>query len=243
MTSGSTSVACAVRVCSRLRGWRDHLLAGSLSILVLATSSPLLTSCRSVYYSTMESLGRHKRDLLVSRVEAARDDQEEAKEQFQSALEQFTSVVTLDEGTSNLKAQYDKLNGELQRCEGKAEDVRERIDSIETVAGDLFKEWQGELEQYSNQDLRRRSEEQLEKTELRYEQLIGAMHRAEAKMEPVLVAFRDQVLFIKHNLNAQAIASLQGEVVTLESDIGDLVKEMEAAIVEANAFISTMGEA
>ena len=64
-----------------------------------------------------------------------------------------------------------------------------------------------------------------------------AMHRAEAKIEPVLTPLRDQVLFLKHNLNAQAIASLQSELGRVEGDVSALIREMEAAIREADAFI------
>ena len=66
------------------------------------------------------------------------------------------------------------------------------------------------------------------------------MKRAESKMPPVLAKFKDQVLFLKHNLNAQAIASLKSELGTVESNINLLIKEMEASIKQADAFISSM---
>lgn len=53
-------------------------------------------------------------------------------------------------------------------------------------------------------------------------------------------AFYDQVLFLKHNLNARAIASLKGNVASIESDIAVLIREMEASIREANRFIDAM---
>jgi chromosome segregation ATPase len=186
----------------------------------------------------MESLGRHKRDILVDRVEKARDSQEAAKDQFQSALERFSEVLGYQGG--ELEEKYNQLKAELDRSEARAEDVRERIASVEDVAGALFNEWEGELADYSNQSLRRKSEEQLRATRRRYDQLIGAMHRAESKIEPVLSPLRDQVLFIKHNLNAQAIASLHGELATIETDVASLIRDMEASIAEANKFIAAM---
>jgi len=68
------------------------------------------------------------------------------------------------------------------------------------------------------------------------------MKRAEKKMEPVLSAFRDQVLFLKHNLNAKAIASLQTELVSVEAEVNSLIRDMETSIKEANAFISAMAK-
>jgi chromosome segregation ATPase len=186
----------------------------------------------------METFGYHKRDLLVSNVRDARDAQEEAKEQFQSALEKFSAVVEFHSG--ELEEKYRQLNTELEKSESKSKTVRKRINSVESVAEALFNEWESELEQYTNDRLRRSSEQKLEQTRQRYAQLITAMKRAESRIEPVLSAFRDQVLFLKHNLNAQAIASLQDELVSVETDITSLIKEMEASIAEADAFIEAI---
>jgi len=196
--------------------------------------------CQGVYYKTMETLGKHKRDILVDRVGQARDAQQDAKEQFQTALEKFSAVVKVPAG--ELQAKYNQLKNELDRSEVRAVAVSSRIADVENVAKALFKEWQSELDQYTNKDLRRSSEQKLKATQSRYNQLIGAMKQAERKIVPVLAAFRDQVLFLKHNLNAQAIASLQGELVSIESNVASLIKEMDASIDEANKFITSMAK-
>jgi len=196
--------------------------------------------CQSVYYGTMEKFGKHKRDILVDRVKNARDAQQETKVQFTSALEQFKSVVNVP--TGRLQEKYDLLKSELDKSESKASAVKKRIADVEDVAKALFDEWTKELDQYSNADLRAASKKKLDQTQARYTQLIDAMKKAETKIEPVLSAFRDQVLFLKHNLNAQAVASLQSEVTTMEADISKLIAEMEKSIAEADSFIKTMQE-
>jgi hypothetical protein len=200
----------------------------------------VLSGCRSTYYNTMEKLGYPKRDMLIDRVQNARDAQQEAKEQFQSALEEFSAVVGFQGG--ELETTYNKLKTELERSESKAKAVANRITDVERVAEALFKEWQAELEDYSNEQLRALSEQKLGRTRQRYARMIAAMQSAEMKIGPVLEAFRDQVLFLKHNLNAQALASLQSELVAVETDIAGLIKEMETSIAEANAFIEAMGQ-
>jgi ElaB/YqjD/DUF883 family membrane-anchored ribosome-binding protein len=198
----------------------------------------MLTACSSAYYKTMEGLGIEKRDILVDRVEDARDAQDEASEQFASALEQFRSVVAVDGG--DLEATYDRLNGEYERSRGDAEAVSERIDEVESVAEDLFEEWQAELAEYSRADLRRNSEALLRDTRGRYDQMMVAMRRAERSMEPVLEAFQDQVLALKHNLNARAIGALRNELDSIERETARLIAEMQKAIDEADAFIQSM---
>lgn len=199
-----------------------------------------LTACQSAYYGTMEKFGVHKREILVDRVEEARDSQQEAQEQFSSALEQFKSVVNVDGG--DLEKHYDRLNAEFEDSEEAAQTIRERITAIEGVASALFKEWEAELKQYSSDSLRRDSQAKLRSTQQRYRQLLAAMQKAEGRLDPVLNAMRDQVLYLKHNLNARAIQSLKGEVVSINRDVDTLLAAMEQAIKEADSFIRDMQE-
>lgn len=205
---------------------------------LLISTALFLFGCQTTYYAAMEKVGFEKRDILVDRVEDAREEQQEAKEQFASALDQFIAVTNYDGG--DLEKQYKKLKAEYEDSEDKAEDVADRIASVERVAKDLFAEWQQELGQYTSREMRRSSEQQLRDTKARYNTLIKAMKRAQSKITPVLNAFRDRVLFLKHNLNARAIASLKTQRDQVKSDITALIKDMNKSIEEADRFIKDM---
>jgi predicted nucleic acid-binding Zn-ribbon protein len=198
----------------------------------------LLSGCARTYYGAMEKIGVHKRDILVSRVEKARDSQTDAQEEFKSALEMFDSVVNLE--NTDLKMAYDKLNKEYKDIEAAADTVSTRIDKVESVAGALFDEWRKELELYQNKDLRKSSQTQLRKTRARYREMLASMRQAEESMDPVLRIFRDNVLFLKHNLNAQAIGSLQNEFSNLKGEISILIAKMNEAIASSNEFIKNL---
>lgn len=197
----------------------------------------LLAGCESAYYGVQEKLGNLKNDILVDRVEDAMDAQEDAKEEFKDALEQFESVVSVPE--SELKSVYNRLNDAFVDAQDKAQEVSGRIEKVEDVAEDLFDEWQAELEMITSVSLRTKSASALRASRRDFAALIKAMKRAESRMEPVLTSFRDHVLFLKHNLNAQAISSLRGELVGIESDVGRLIQEMERSIAEARSFLKT----
>jgi hypothetical protein len=199
----------------------------------------MLGGCQSAMYKAYETFGVEKRDLLVKRVTAAREAQTGAREQFSSALDQYRALVNVEGG--ELEEMYDRLNSEFERSNARAEEVRERVDAVEQVSEDLFAEWERELGDYENTKLRRDSQRLLRDTRQRYTTLIGAMRRAEDSMDPVLGAFQDQVLVLKHNLNAQAIGSLRSELASIEKQTAELVKDMDRAIAEANEFIGSMG--
>ncbi len=208
-----------------------------LSLILSLGLAPLsLQSCSNAYYGAMEKVGIHKRDIMVDRVEAAKDAQQDAQQQFKSALEQFESVVHLQQ--TDLKQAYEKLNAEYEESLQAAEAVSKRIDKVKAVSAALFEEWKDELAEYQNASYRRSSEKQLNKTKIRYKKMIENMQQAEASMAPVLVIFKDNVLFLKHNLNAQAIGTLQGEFSVLQGEIDTLIKKMNVAIASSNSFIA-----
>lgn len=211
---------------SKIRG------AGLVLLMVLAAG------CSSIGYKAWELLGYAKRDLLISNVKKARDAQSEAKEQFKDALEQFSSVVNFSGG--DLEATYNKMVDAYESSESEANAVSKRIAKVEQVSNDLFAEWEKELQEYTNQDLKRSSEKKLRDTKARCNQLISKMRAAEGKMKPVLSAFKDQVLTLKHSLNAKAVASLKNELVSVENDVAALIKDMEASMADADAFISDL---
>lgn len=198
------------------------------------------TACSTMYLEGLEKIGIPKRDVMVYRVEKARDTQQETKEQFKSALEQFTAMTNFQGG--DLEATYKKLNDAYEASVGKAEEVRSRIADIESVSEALFNEWKQEITQYSNPSLKQSSQRKLESTQAHYRQLIASMREAESKIEPILRVFQDQVMFLKHNLNARAIASLKGELGAIRSDVSALIASMEYSINEANSFINTMSD-
>lgn len=225
---------------------KNHQPRSLLSIRGLTERSVKLFSrfvaynFQHVYYRTKESFGQHKRDLVVVRVEEASDSLQETKVQFLDALERFKSVVQVETGT--LEDKYKLLKQQFDFCEMRSEVVANRILAIEEVSEALFQEWEGELKEYTNRSLRAQSRQQLKLSKQHYTRLIKAMHKAEKKIQPVLGAFRDQVLFLKHNLNANAIAALQQEFSEIALDISQLILAMEQSISEANHFVLVLVE-
>ena len=211
------------------------------SILIMTLGLMTIVGCSAAYYSVWEKLGYEMRDILVSRVQSARDEQQDAKKQFQTTLQRFQELTHFNGG--DLEAKYDTLNSEYQSCEERAAAVTKKINSVDKVAKDLFAEWEKELGEYSNPDLKRDSEQKLEETKARYAQLLASMRKSESKMKPVLTRFHDQVLYLKHNLNAAAIGSLKDTSAAIEGDVTKLVQDMENSINESNTFIQQLQSA
>jgi len=208
--------------------------------LPFVTALLLAAGCQNAYYSTMEKFGVHKREILVDRVEDARESQQDAKEQFQTTFEAFQALTSFDGG--KLEKLCERLNSEYEDSVDSADAARERIASVRNVSEALFKEWDAEIKEITDAELQRKSRDLKSDTVRRYDQLMAAMNAATERMDPVLEAFKNNVLFLKHNLNAKAVASLEDTSFKIEKSVADLIARMQASIDEANAFVASMGE-
>jgi hypothetical protein len=205
---------------------------------ILLIAALVLAGCQSTYYAVWETLGKEKRHLLKDNVVKAQEEQEAAAEQFKDTLSRLKITYGFDGG--EMETVYERLKDDYDDCDARADAVRARIDNVEEIAGDLFTEWEREIDLISSPDLKRKSRQSLTDTRRRFKRLQAAMGRAEAGMEPVLTTLRDQVLYLKHNLNARAISTLKQEVGAIEGDIGTLVRDMQRSIDEAKAFLESI---
>ncbi len=210
-------------------------------VLLSLVFLPVLSSCNSMYFSALEKIGIEKRDLFIKRIKAARNSQVDAKEQFKNALEEYKSVVNVEGG--DLESKYTKLSAILDESEKSAEDVKTRVIKVRDVAVSLFQEWKSELSDYSNQELRRDSEKKLDKAKMEYAAMMASMKIASDRLEPALKPLRDNVLYLKHNLNAKAIMALNAEVIRVEEKVDNLIEELSRSIADADEYVKRMESA
>jgi hypothetical protein len=207
----------------------------SLSLIVFAL---LLSGCQSTYYKAMSTLGKEKRDILVQRIKDAKKDQDQTKQQLQTTMESFQALTGFKGGS--LEKSYKRLNSDYESAASQAGKLHDKIQSIDQVSNDLFKEWQGEINAMDNGKLKSQDGVMLRNAKTRQATYMRAMHRTEDQIAPVLKAFHDQVLFLKHNLNARAIGSLKSTSAGLQNDVAGLVQSIDASSQEADKLISSL---
>jgi hypothetical protein len=183
----------------------------------------------------MEKFGKEKRDLLVSKVKQVRDGEADTAQQLKDALTRLQEAYGL-QGTQ-LEQFYTKLKSDYEASKSKADNVLQRIKQMDQIAHDLFVEWDKEARSIQTASLREQDLAQLEQTKTRYAALYTATTKAQSSMEPVLTKMNDYVLFLKGNLNAQAMGAIQGEASKIQVDIQKLIADMNASIQQAEAFL------
>jgi hypothetical protein len=209
--------------------------------LVLLLPALVISSCNSIYYAAMEKLGREKRDILVKRILTVKKDQQETGEQLKSTLDVFKEVTGFDGG--NLEKTYNRLHDSLEHCKDRAKELHDHVNSVDDVAKRMFSEWKGEINDMRNVTLKRQSQTLLTNAQRQHSGYMRQMRATETKINPVLQAFNDQVVFLKHNLNARAISSLKKTSVDLDLQANDLIGEINESSNEADQYIKTLAQA
>ena len=196
------------------------------------------TGCRTSYYAVMEKFGQHKRDLLRQSLTDATEQQREVEQQFKDALTRLQELTGSSGG--ELQERYEAFKAEYETSKEKADGVQSHIREVEQVSEDLFAEWEKEIGEIQNPALSRKSRLKLTETQARFEKMRASLIRAENGMAPVLAQMKDYVLYLKHNLNAQAIGSLKSETLQIEEDISTLIDQMNHSIQETEDFIEIL---
>lgn len=227
-----------------------HLLKGSkmgakklaISICTAAAlmgcMSKIKEVAREAKYSAFEAVGYEKRDIFKRQVATVKEEQQVSQEEFSDALTQLKNVYKVDGG--KLEGAYSKLKDSYDSAEKSSKEVTESIVKLNTIAGDLFKEWEKEISEMSTADLKQKSRNQLQLTQKKFNDYSSHLARSEQKMHPVLRKFKDQVVYLKHNLNASALTGLKAEANRIEGDITKLLSEMSSSMKQADELISTL---
>jgi len=190
-----------------------------------------IVGCGNAYKAS----GQYKRELLLNRIEKARQCHDQAREQFEVVLANYTSII--DGKGGDIRTKYNKLNRECKRAESIDEDMSKRIKEVEKVGKPLFRDWEDELNQYQDEQLRRTSEEQLDLTRSKYLKCIHSIKACQAKVKDVIALINDQILFLSHNLNSKALTTFKKDTSYLKDEISGLVKQMQNAVKETETFI------
>lgn len=205
------------------------------TLFLLSAVFLFISGCSTAYYTAMEKIGKEKRHILIDNVEDVQESQTKAREEFKDALTKIKELYAFDGG--ELETFYDQLKDSYEECDSRANQIEKRINDVEQVAGDLFKEWEQEITQINDVRLKNSSKRSLRDAKIKYQKLETVMNTSTKGMYPVLAKLKDYVLYLKHNLNAKAVGSLSSEVVSIETDVARLVKDMTASIKEAQNFI------
>ncbi len=179
----------------------------------------------------------HKRtDEHIEKIERASDEMKDLRKHLDKVFEAYHK--TLREGTDKRRSSYNELVKALERCEEKTKELRKRHEEMDKQAEEYFKRWKNSVKDIKNADLEQRSEGRLETTRRRYREVSESWKGMREDYEPVLAELRDQIVYLGHDLNEDAVLSLKEDAAELEELASALFRSMEGFGSTADEYIS-----
>ena len=133
--------------------------------------------------------GHKETDRLIKRAEEMKKDLETATAQGHKTLDYYNTIVK--GGAGDTRKIYKDLTKAIEDSEKQAAKVSQRVEEMEAEAHTFFGEWTQSLQQITSEDLKKRSQDRLNKTRVQFGEILAAGRRAGADFDPFMGALKD----------------------------------------------------
>ena len=161
----------------------------------------------------------------------------ETKVQIGKTLAVYNSLG--DEGKDRRKL-YKNLMKEMDNCDKRVEGVRKRTAEMNGAASMYFEERGKSVESIGSEDLRARGQARLEESKAEYAHILELGQAAGGDYQGFMAKLRDQVLFLGHDLNPDALASLDDDVKKQNKAATELYAKIDGTITAFNTYTGAL---
>jgi hypothetical protein len=214
----------------KLRKW---LAAVSLLFLAAALARP---SNAQLFGSDPESLKRT--DSLIKKAEGTIKQAVTARQEIEKTLDSYNALFKPD--VADTRAAYKSVEKGIERSEKQRGEVRKHLEEMKVEAEAYFQSWNQSLQQISNQDLRKKSEQRMAETRGHFDGVLAAVTEARDQYEPFMANLKDQWTYLGHDLNPSGIASLKPDADKLNADAKVLFKKIDAGMKKAGDYVTSL---
>ena len=177
-------------------------------------------------------------EQLIKKANAGVESINDTKLQLQKTMEAYNAVLAPD--VKDRRDAYKKLQKEVATTEKKRAMVSTRNGEMNVEAGRLFKNWEGSTAAIQDPALRQRSQERLAVAKKRYSEIQANGQGAASLYTPFMKALQDQVTYLGHDLNPEAVATLKPEADKLNAQAKELYSAIDKTTAAANNNISQL---
>jgi hypothetical protein len=175
---------------------------------------------------------------LIKTAKAEVQSIDTAKLQLQKTMDAYNAVMAPE--VKDRRDAYKQLQKEMANTDKRRADVSTRSTKMNAEADKLFKSWEESTARIQSPDLRKRSEDRLKKTQDRFAELRQTGQNASSQYESFMKTMQDQVVYLGHDLNPGAVASLKPDADKLNTRAQDLYAVIDKITTAANTNISKL---
>ena len=187
---------------------------------------------------TYAQQGHKETDRLIKTAENMKKDLETATAQVHKTLDYYNTIMK--GGSGDTRKLYKDLTKAIENTEKRAANVTKRVEEMEAEAHSFFGEWTQSLQGITSEDLKKRSQDRLNKTRVHFSEILAAGRRAGAVFNPFMGALKDQVVYLGYDLNASAVASLSEDAKKLNAEADKLFASIDDVQNVAGEYVLSL---
>ncbi len=177
-------------------------------------------------------------DDLLTRVEQVQIEAVLSKERSRGAFDALMAIVGPQFDGDAVSAHATLIKA-VKESTLQAERLEKSVPPLKSTATVVFEEWTRSLESFGNTKLRSHSQERMEETRARCEELVQATVAAQIAYDAFNADLNDHALFLEHDFNSAAVGAIAEQVDQLNFQAAELDKRLEASIVAAKRYIQS----
>jgi hypothetical protein len=204
------------------------------SIVVSLPVIVVLSACAA--FSSKKSEGLNRVDQLLSQVERVQVESEACKERSTAALQALETLVDSDFNGDPVAA-YDHVATSIEESKDQEQRLASSVDGMKSRAEELFADWTKSLEAMTNAKLKERSQGRLEATRARYQAVLESVAAAQSSCDAFHTELDDHTLFLEHDLNAESVESIAGDVEDLGERKQELDQRLDHCVAVAKKYV------
>jgi hypothetical protein len=178
---------------------------------------------------------------LVERVERVSAELDASKATMLAAIQKL-QAVTAPEFQGDAVLAHKELENTLDDSDDQAKALRKSIDKMRAAAEPVFEQWTKDLEAYSNPEMRARSQQRLAAARERYDSVVAAVEPVLVEYETVNQTLHDHLLFLSHDMNPAAVATIQDDVRSVAKQAAGLDGSFQTAKAAARAYVDSAAQ-
>ncbi len=212
-------------------------LVGLLGLLGLLGMTGAALLIASVGVAATQS-GVKQTEKLAKRAQDTVKAIEETKQQLERTLNLYNTIV--QNKAEDTKKAYKDLGNWIKDSEKKRANVGNKAEDMEKEAHVLFAEWTQSVDGITNPDLRKRSQERLNDTRVRYGEILRVGRQAGGEFDAFIQSLQDQVVYLGYDLNPAAFKSLAGDAKNVNAQAATMFTKLSETTKLANEYIASL---
>ncbi len=157
---------------------------------------------------------------------------EKARGTLQQTLDLYNSIVNGE--AKNVESSYKKLTQNTKEIEKASTSIRKQIDTMSKNAEKLFAGWEEQIGQFTSENLKATSQQQLDDAKQRYKAIKDSAAGAKEIYDPFIANLNEQIMFMGRNLSPDALAALGDEATKLNEQATALMEQVDGFLEVAH---------